>query len=498
LRRVSETGRGALTRRRLIVGAAAAALPAGAAARAKPRNRRRARRADVVVVGAGLAGLAAAREVVRAGRSAIVVEARRRVGGRTLNQPIGGGKVVEIGGQWVGPTQDALLGLARELGVGTYKTYNDGNNVYYRNGLLLPYKSGGPAGPVPPDPTGAADAEQALARIDQMAGEVPRDAPWTAPNAEDWDSQTVETWKQANLTTDGGRFLIDVGVEAVFAAEPRDLSLLFLLFYVASAGNETTPGSFERLLNTPGGAQESRFVGGSQLVSLRMAKALAGRVALGHPVRRITQTRSGVTVDCDGLTVHGKRAIVAMAPSLAGRIDYHPKLPPLRDQLTQRVPNGSVIKCEAVYDRPFWRDAGLTGQAVSDASPVRVTFDNTPPDGSPGVLLGFIEGEAARFWGAVPAARRRAAVLENLAIYFGKRALSPTAYYEKNWSEEVWTRGCYTGYMAPGTLLDFGTALREPVGRLHWAGTETSPIWAGYMDGAVRSGRRAAAEVLAG
>jgi monoamine oxidase len=204
-----------------------------------------------------------------------------------------------------------------------------------------------------------------------------------------------------------------------------------------------------------------------------------------------------VRVECDGLTVTGKRVIVAMAPALAGRLRYDPALPALRDQLTQRVPNGSVIKCEAVYDKPFWRDAGLSGQVVSDASPVRLTWDNSPPDGKPGVLLGFIEGTAARQYGHRSAKARRAAVLNNFATYFGSQALKPTAYYEKNWSTDEWTRGCYTGYMPPGVLLDFGTALREPVGRIHWAGTETATIWPGYMDGAVRSGQRAAKEVLA-
>jgi len=451
----------------------------------------------VVVVGAGLAGLSAAREVVRRDHSAIVIEARKRVGGRTLNRPIGGGKVIEIGGQWVGPTQDAMLGLAHEVGVPTFKTYNDGQNVYYRNGVLLPYSSGGPLGPVPPDPTGAADAEQAIVQIDQMASQVPREAPWTAPNAVEHDSQTIETWKRNNLTTENGRFLLDVGIEAVFAAEPRDLSFLFFLFYVSSAGNETNPGTFERLVNTGGGAQDSRFVGGSQLVSIKMAKQLGRRVFRGHPVRRIHQSATGVRVECDSLTVHGKHVIVAMAPQLAGRIQYFPALPASRDQFMQRVPNGSVIKCEAVYDRPFWRDAGLTGQAVSDADPVRVTFDNTPPEGSPGVLLGFIEGEAARRWGPRPAADLRDAVLKNFAAYFGDAALHPTAFHEMNWSNETWTRGCYTGFMPPGVLTDFGPALRAPVGRIHWAGTETSDIWAGYMDGAVRSGRRAAAEALA-
>jgi monoamine oxidase len=198
-----------------------------------------------------------------------------------------------------------------------------------------------------------------------------------------------------------------------------------------------------------------------------------------------------------GVTVRAKRAIVALPPAFAGRLRYDPVLPALRDQLTQRVPMGSVIKCEAVYDAPFWRDEGLTGQAVSDAEPVRVTFDNTPPDGAPGVLLGFIEGQAAREWGARPAGDRRAAVLENFATYFGDRARSPSAYYEKNWTTDEWSRGCYGGYLGPGVLLDYGRALRDPAGRIHWAGTETSTLWAGYMDGAVRSGRRAAAEVLA-
>ena len=479
-----------MTRRGLIgTAAAAAAVPAAAAGRKAPKPRT----ADVIVIGAGLAGLAAGHDVVAGGRSAIVLEARKRVGGRTLNQPIGGGKVIEIGGQWIGPTQDAMAKVATDLGVTTYKTYNTGDNVYYRNGVLLPYSTS------TPDPTGAADAEQAIVQLDDMANQVPRDQPWTAPNAAEWDGQTVETWKRNNLQTDNGRFLLDVGIEAVFAAEPRDLSLLFLLFYIAGAGNESTPGTFERLINTADGAQDSRFVGGSQLVSIRMAKRLGKRVVLGAPARRIEQSRSGVRVFSDkGLVARGKRVIVAMAPALAGRIDYRPALPALRDQLTQRVPNGSVIKCEAVYDKPFWRDDGLTGQAVSDASPVRITFDNTPPDGSPGVLLGFIEATAAREYTRKPASERRAAVLNNFATYFGDKALHPTAYYEMNWSTDPWTRGCYTGYMPPGVLLDYGRALREPVGRIHWAGTETATIWAGYMDGAVRSGQRAAKEALAG
>jgi monoamine oxidase len=501
---------GGLTRRSLIGGAAAigasAALPGGAEARRarrkaqKPKKRHPASgalSADVIVVGAGLSGLSAAREVLRAGKSVIVLEARNRVGGRTLNHDLGGGKVVEVGGEWIGPTQDKLAALAKDMGVDTFKTYNDGNDVYYQHGILTPYNANGPLGAVPPDLTGAADAEKAIVQLDQMAVTVPLDKPWTAPNAATWDSQTFETWKLANTTTSGGALLLDLGIEAVWAAEPRDVSLLHVLFYIHSAGNETTPGTFERLINTGGGAQDSRFVGGSQLISIKLAATMAKQVLLRTPVRRIVQSSSGVTVYSDRVTVKGRSVIVTGPPSLTAYIRYEPDLPQTRAQLLQRFPQGSAIKCEAVYDKPFWRDAGLTGQATSDTGPVRITFDNSPPDGSPGVLLGFIEGQAARQYGPKSADERRAAVLANFVSYFGQQAANPRDYIEMNWSAEPWTRGCYVGFTPPGVLLDYGEAIRAPIGRIFWAGAETSDYWNGYMDGAVRSGVRAAAEALA-
>lgn len=477
-----------LTRRELVgVGAAAK--------RRKPASRKR--KADVVVVGAGLAGIVAARNVKRAGRSVLLLEASKRVGGRILHHSIGGGEIVEVGGQWIGPTQDRIAALAKELGVGTFKTYNEGNNVYYRNGTLTPYSSTGPLGAVPPDPSGVADAFSAIQKMNEMAATVPVDEPWRAERAAEWDGQTYESWKLDNTTTDSGRFLLDVGIEAVFSAEPRDISLLWVLFYIASARNEQTAPDFNRLINTGDGAQDSRFVGGSQLVVIGAARALGKRVLLRQPVRRIVQKSSGVRVETDKLSVSAKRAIVAAPPSLARKIDYVPGLPAPREQLLQRFPMGTVIKCEAIYDEPFWRESGLTGQAVSDASPCRITFDNTPPDGRPGVLLGFIEGTDGRVYGSRSLGERRDAVLRNFATYFGDRALRPRDYVEKDWSSEPWSRGCYGGYMAPGALLDFGPAIRAPIGRIHWAGTETADYWAGYMDGAVRSGERAAREVLA-
>jgi len=482
--------------RRGFIGAAAAtvALPEVAAAKKKPKKRR----ADVVVVGAGLSGLMAATEIVKAGRSVALLEARDRVGGRTLNRQIGGGEVVEIGGQWVGPTQDVLLATAKELGVGTYKTYNDGDYVYHRNGTNQRYTANGPFGAIPPDPTGVADALAAISQLDQMATTLPLDAPWNAPDAHTWDSQTFETWKLANTLTDSGRFLLDLAIEAVWAAEPRDVSLLHVLAYIRGAGNESTPGTFERLINTAGGAQESRLIGGSQRVSLELAARLGKRVVLHAPVRRIVQSAGGVEVVSDRGTWKAKHVIVTAPPAVTAFIDYQPALPAQRAQLLQRFPAGNAIKCVAIYDEPFWRKDGYAGQVTSDAEPCRITFDNSPPDGSPGIMLGFLEGHHARVWARKSAAARRDAVLANFATYFGERMRAPKDYFEMDWSAEPWTRGCYVGFTPPGVLLDFGEAIRAPVGRIHWAGAETATLWNGYMDGALRSGVRAAKEALAG
>jgi monoamine oxidase len=478
-----------LTRRGLLGGAAAGAAgyAAGSVPGAEAAGRNR--RVDVVVVGAGLAGLSAARRLRAAGRSVAVLEARDRVGGRTLNFDLGSGKSVEIGGQWVGPTQDRILKLIDQLGLKTFPTYNTGENVYFRSDAAQQLQTY--TGAIPPAATPSLiELAVFLGKLDSMAQEVPLDAPWKAPKAAEWDGQTFETFKLANTTLDEAQDLIDLSIAAVFAAESRDISLLHVLFYIRSGG------SFENLINVEGGAQEQRVVGGSQRVSLRLAHGLGDRVVLGAPVLRINRTGTGVEVHTPKGSWQAKRVIVAVPPTLAGRIYYHPKLPALRDQLTQRVPMGSVIKCHAVYDRPFWRDQGLTGQATSDVGAVRVTFDNTPPSGSPGLMLGFIEGQQARRWAARSRQQRRAAVLTDLERYFGSQAANPRRYIEKSWADEQWTRGCYVGYMPPGVLLDYGEALRRPVGPIHWAGTETATLWTGYMDGAVQSGYRAAAEVL--
>jgi monoamine oxidase len=487
-----------ITRRGLIgtaaAGAAVAALPASASQAATAT-----RRADVIVVGAGLAGLTAAREIVKAGKTAIVLEARDRVGGRLLNHSLGNGDYAELGAMFYGPTQTHIEQLARDVGVSTFPTYNTGNNVFWANGRRLEYPTSTPFGTAPPDPVVAGDIALAVAQLDQMATTVPVDSPWTAADAEAWDRQTLDSWLRDNTSgSDEFMAVVSAATDAIFGCEPRDLSLLYTLFYIAASGDEQNVGTFERNFNTTDGAQERRFTGGAYTIALRVARQLGKRVVLNAPVRRIEQTASGVTVVCDQFPATAERVIVAIPPTLAGRIDYQPILPSLRDQLTQRMPQGTLMKFDAIYPTPFWRANGLTGQAVSENGPIKVTFDTTPPDGEPGILMGFIGGHDARVWQNRTAQERLDAALQNLANYFGSEALSAIDVVEYNWSTEEWSRGCPVAVLGPGTLIDFGEALREPVGRIHWAGTETSTYWNGYMDGAVRSGKRAAAEVLAG
>jgi monoamine oxidase len=445
------------------------------------------RDADLVVIGAGLAGLSAARAAAAAGASVVIVEARDRVGGRTLNEEIGDGQVVEVGGQWIGPTQDRLAALARELGVDTFPTYGEGENVIEYGGRLRRYR-----GTIPRlNPVVLLDVERAQRRINQLAKRVPLEAPWQAPNAAALDGQTVATWMRRNLATKGGRALLELGIEAVWAAQPEELSLLDLLFYVHSAG------SLEMMFDTEGGAQQDRFVGGSQRIAILMAQEFGREnLFLAAPARRIERADHGVTVHADGATVRARRAIVAVAPTLAGRIAYDPPLPGYRDQLTQRMPLGTVAKCMAIYDEPFWRAEGLSGQGTSDTGPVKVTYDNSPPGGSPGVMLGFLEGRHARELGRLRPEERRAAVIDCFARLFGPRAARPDAYVERLWADEEWTRGCYGCYMPTGTWTEYGPALREPIGPLHWAGAEYSTLWNGYMDGAVRSGEETARAAL--
>ncbi|HEY5097723.1 MAG TPA: flavin monoamine oxidase family protein [Acidimicrobiales bacterium] len=444
----------------------------------------------VLVIGAGLSGLAAARRLHSSGVEVTVLEARSRVGGRTEGGTTADGTPVELGGQWIGPTQSRMYALVEELGLDTFPTFNTGKHVIQLGGKHSRMAS--KRGAVPKlNPFVLADLLQGMTRFQRLADQVPLDKPWTAPRAAALDNQTFESWIRRHLRTPTGRAYFRVATEAVFSAESGNLSALHALFY-AHSGTD-----LEGLLSTDRGAQQDRIVGGSIRISETMADGLGDRVRLGAPVRRIEHGGRGVVVTTrGGEAFEAERAIVTLPPTLAGRLEYEPILPSWRDQLTQRLPAGSVIKLYAVYDEPFWRGEGLTGQAASDEGPVKVTFDNSPPGGTPGVLMGFMEANDGRAAARLTPEERKQAALGCFVRYFGPRAARPLEYLERDWMAEEFSRGCYGAHFTPGVWGDFGPALTAPIGRLHWAGAECSPVWNGYMEGAVRSGEQTADDVL--
>jgi monoamine oxidase len=460
---------------RLVTSAAALVAAGNEVAEGEERTARLPdRQVDVVIVGAGLAGLTTARELEKGGTSVCVLEARDRVGGRTLDHTIGGGHVVEGGGQYVGPGQERVLALAKGLGIATFPTYQEGKLVFTFGGLRLA---------LPAYQADSADLKRVKRLLESLAATVPTDAPWAAEHAREWDDETVAGWLSKNTSDAATKRFFEISISTEIGP-PSSISLLYYLFIIRSAGSI-------RALEVD--AQERRFVGGPQSLSKRLAEALADRLVIDSPVLRIVdEQKATVEVESKRLKVQGRRVVVAMMPADTRRIAFTPALPPARRGLVEAWRGDLSIKVNVVYDEPFWRKDGLSGLGISDRSPVGITFDNSPPDGSRGVLLAFLtEGDVPK-----DPDIRRAAVLAGLAELFGKRATRPVAYIEDDWSCDGWTTGCVSP-LPRNVLTRFGHALRTPVGRIHWAGTETSEAWSGYMEGAVRSGERVAAEVLA-
>uniref|UniRef100_A0A674MV16 Amine oxidase n=1 Tax=Takifugu rubripes TaxID=31033 RepID=A0A674MV16_TAKRU len=402
------------------------------------------------------AGLSAAKLLKATGLNPVVLEARDRVGGRTFTVRNKETKWVDLGGAYIGPTQNRILRLAKEYGIKTYKVNEEENLVHYVH--------------------------------------IPQEAPWKAPHAEEWDKMSMQQLFDKICWTSTVQRFATLFVNVNVTSEPHEVSALWFLWYVKQCGGTM------RIFSTSNGGQERKFEGGSSQISECMARELGERVKLESPVYSIDQTGDMVLVKTlDNEIYSAKYVIVATPPGLNLKIHFNPELPPLRNQLIHRVPMGSVIKCMVYYKENFWRKRGFCGTMVieDEGAPIGLTLDDTKPDGSAPAIMGFILARKCRKLCVLPKEERLKRICEIYSKVLGtEEALHPVHYEEKNWCEEEYSGGCYTAYFPPGIMTQFGRVLRQPVGRLYFAGTETATEWSGYMEGAVQAGERAAREVL--
>ncbi|NNE16957.1 MAG: NAD(P)-binding protein [Myxococcales bacterium] len=480
------------TRRRFVrvTGGAAAAASIGGPGLVRAAADERGvatRHVNLVIIGGGLSGLMAGRELQKRGTdSFIVLEARDRVGGRTLNMPIGGGHIVEVGGEWIGPGQNAIAAVIDELRIGAFDHYYDGDTTYDIEGRisrgLLPDVS----------LSEAVDFGKVAWQLDRLAKKMPVGEPWRMQNASTLDQTTLGNWLREHASTSFTPSVFRLISRAVWSGYPERISLLWVLHYLRSAG-----GLLPVILND-GGAQDQRIEGGSQVISERMASDLGDRVLLGRPVLRVEDRPSvRMRVVTATETFTADRVIVAMAPADTARIDFVPALPTPRQDLVSgwaRLPRLPLVKAAMLYERPFWRADGLNGAMQSDRSPIQLVFDNSPEDASMGVLSCFLSVVECPH--LADRKLREEGLKEELARYFGPNALDASGYVEKDWAADPWSTGCITP-LTPGVLTAAGEHLRKPSGRIFWAGTESATRWCGYMDGAISAGARAAGEAHA-
>jgi monoamine oxidase len=444
---------------------------------------------DCIIVGAGFSGLAAGKALQAAGRRFVILEARDRVGGRVAPGTLAG-LSIDMGGMWVGPTQERLLAELEKRQLRTYPTFCQGNALARLSNAMLP---------VPGEAFEAALSRDALpdfARIaesiGQLVAEVPPDAPWMHPRAEAIDALTLKGWMELEGFNPEVQALLAVICQSVLCCEAGEVSLLFFLFYVASAG------SLEVLISqAEGGAQNMLVHGGMHQLARRMAEELDGAVELCAPVAKVEWSEKEATVTTqDGREWRGAKVIMGTPPALTASIDFAPPLPPIKRGLLRRQHMGSCIKVWIAYARPFWREAGFNGLVLDANGGFTPMIDVTPPDQERGILAGFFDARDSVKASASSPEARRSCVIEAVVAAFGTEGRESVDYQERDWTREQWSEGCYGAYMPPGVLTGWGEALRRQVGPIHWAGTETGTQWSGYIEGAIEAGRRAASEVI--
>ena len=445
---------------------------------------------DVVIVGAGASGLTAAAKLKAAGKSVVVLEARDRIGGRLWTDDIDGA-MLEIGGQWVSPDQDALIETLAELGLETYERFREGENVYIaENGERRLFE--GDIFPVPAKTEG--EIVGLIEKLDALVAEIDPDAPWAHPRAKELDEVSFAEWLGTQTDDEEAKLNIGMFIAGAMLTKPAHaFSALQALLMAASAG------SFSNLVDADF-ILDKRVVGGLQQVPLLLAERLGDAVRTGQAVRAIRWTpdapAAGVVAVTDSLEVHAKHVVLALPPILISRISYEPPLPRRQHQMHQHLSMGFVIKVHAVYETPFWRAAGLSGTAFSPYELVHEAYDNTNHEDPRGTLVGFVSDEEADGVFSLSAEERKARILESLSHYYGAEALNPVVYYESDWGSEEWTRGAYAASFDMGGLARYGADLRTPVGPIHFSCSDMAGKGYQHVDGAIRVGREVAAEIL--
>lgn len=441
---------------------------------------------QVLIIGGGFSGIAAAKKLHESGIDFQVLEARDRLGGRVHTRQLSEDLYVDLGGQWIGPTQDRMYELCKEFGLETFATYDQGKNVLDLGGKIRTY-----SGLIPKmNPISLINLDLIIRKLERLAQKIDTNSPWSHPQAVTFDSISLDAFLRKNSKTKSCLAVIRVGCETVFACELNEISLLHALFYIRSGT------SLDCLINIKNGAQQDRIKGGMQPLVESMAAPFLDKILFNSPVRKVEKKKSGVTVTGDGFSISAEKLIFAVPPPLLSQIHFTPKLSLAKRQLLDRYAMGMVGKCFMIYPTPFWRASGFSGQAVSDAnSPFQTLFDCSPADGKIGILMGFTIGNRASDYFSKGETERKLTMTTILKAYFGTPAESPTQYLDFSMSDEEWSRGCYAGLMPTGAWTGFRDAYRKTEDPYYFAGTEAATRWHGYIEGAVLAGETAAALV---
>lgn len=441
---------------------------------------------DVVVIGAGYAGLAAGLALQKAGKNILLLEARNRCGGRILTEYFSEQDYTDLGGQWIGPGHERMYQLAAEFGIDTFHTYDSGKSKLLLNSKIKHYK-----GLIPPLPLFALlSLDRAISKINKLAKNIDLEHPYQSPNAAKWDAMSLQDWMNSQMKSETARKMFAVATEAIFATDASTISFLHALFYIKSNTH------LDFLMNVNKGAQQDRIKGGAQSICFKMAAALGDTIHYEKVVTHIHQEDSKVTISGQGFSYTAAHCIVAVPPAVSTEINYIPAVPSNQWQLMKASFMGTVVKCYAVYERPFWRKEFKNGLVAAPDELTSVVFDNSPFNGSKGILMGFSLAEKAKQLMQHDQATRKEIVKASFIKMFGPEAANMEYYTDKSFTEEPFTKGCYAGMFPPRVITQLQTSLATPFQRIHWAGTETSTQFNGYMEGAVRSGERAAREIL--